>query len=71
MKYWLMFVICLPGHQTCEVKFGDAIYLKAQWCEQAADAALYFKVHANLQGVFCEMAARQPKTYVIKKGQLP
>lgn len=71
MKFWLMIVLCLPGHKQCEVRHTQAVYPRADWCKKGAEATLYFQSFPHLEGAFCEMARTRPKNYKIDKGELP
>jgi hypothetical protein len=74
MKFWLMLVLCMPGADKCTVTWSEtkAIYPDAQMCEVAARSMLNWpEMYPYVEGAFCEMSDKKPRTYIIDKGDLP
>ena len=67
-----MLVICIPHAAVCRVDWLHSAYPTAAACESAAQAVRTWpSMFPDVQGAYCELARKPPKTYRIDRHELP
>lgn len=71
MKVFLMFIFCVSGGTTCDVRWSRAMYHDIDDCRRASVAIFELDGRKDLRGALCEIAKRAPKSYRIDAKAVP